>query len=103
MTSHVQLESPQKIALRKAYCVFWIRAYIIMSLIKAVDRALAICRIKKRLLLEWGRNFKWYHHPQAFHTYRINLSPFTKDFRVWGASIETILFFLGYLQVASWS
>ena len=25
---------------------------------------------------------------QAFHTYRINLSPFTKDFRVWGAIIE---------------
>ena len=25
---------------------------------------------------------------QAFHTYRINLSPFTKDFRVWGACIE---------------
>ena len=28
-------------------------------------------------------------YPQAFHTYRINLSPFTKDFRVWGAHIET--------------
>ena len=26
---------------------------------------------------------------QALHTYRINLSPFTKDFRVWGAPIET--------------
>jgi len=25
---------------------------------------------------------------QALHTYRINLSPFTKDFRVWGATIE---------------
>ena len=24
----------------------------------------------------------------AFHTYRINLSPFTKDFRVWGALNE---------------
>ena len=30
-----------------------------------------------------------YCYPQALHTYRINLSPFTKDFRVWGASIET--------------
>ena len=29
------------------------------------------------------------HHTQALHTYRINLSPFTKDFRVWGAPIET--------------
>ena len=28
---------------------------------------------------------------QALHTERINLSPFTKDFRVWGASIETQL------------
>ena len=28
-------------------------------------------------------------YTQAFHTYRINLSPFTKDFRVWGATIET--------------
>ena len=28
-------------------------------------------------------------HTQALHTYRINLSPFTKDFRVWGAPIET--------------
>lgn len=28
-------------------------------------------------------------YTQAFHTYRINLSPFTKDFRVWGALIET--------------
>ena len=25
---------------------------------------------------------------QALHTLRINLSPFTKDFRVWGATIE---------------
>ena len=30
-----------------------------------------------------------YRHTQALHTYRINLSPFTKDFRVWGAPIET--------------
>ena len=28
-------------------------------------------------------------YTQALHTYRINLSPFTKDFRVWGAPIET--------------
>ena len=28
-------------------------------------------------------------HTQALHTFRINLSPFTKDFRVWGAPIET--------------
>ena len=34
-------------------------------------------------------------YPQALHTYRINLSPFTKDFRVWGAPIETILFIYG--------
>ena len=27
-------------------------------------------------------------HTQALHTYRINLSPFTKDFRVWGASMR---------------
>ena len=27
----------------------------------------------------------------AFHTYRINLSPFTKDFRVWGALTEIFL------------
>ena len=33
-------------------------------------------------------------YPQAFHTYRINLSPFTKDFRVWGAPIETKLIYL---------
>ena len=31
---------------------------------------------------------------QALHTDRINLSPFTKDFRVWGASIETISIYL---------
>jgi hypothetical protein len=31
---------------------------------------------------------------QALHTERINLSPFTKDFRVWGASIETNLIYL---------
>ena len=29
------------------------------------------------------------NHTQALHTDRINLSPFTKDFRVWGAPIET--------------
>ena len=34
-------------------------------------------------------------YPQALHTYRINLSPFTKDFRVWGAPIETNLFIYG--------
>jgi len=33
-------------------------------------------------------------HTQAFHTYRINLSPFTKDFRVWGATIETNTIYL---------
>ncbi len=34
----------------------------------------------------------WY--PQALHTERINLSPFTKDFRVWEAPIETISIYL---------
>ena len=29
-------------------------------------------------------------YTQAFHTNRINLSPFTKDFRVWETLIETI-------------
>ena len=33
-------------------------------------------------------------HAQALHTYRINLSPFTKDFRVWGATIETLTIYL---------
>ena len=33
--------------------------------------------------------FHMLRHTQALHTYRINLSPFTKDFRVWGAPIET--------------
>ena len=33
--------------------------------------------------------FQMCRHTQALHTYRINLSPFTKDFRVWGAPIET--------------
>ena len=28
---------------------------------------------------------------QVFHSNRINLSPFTKDFRVWGTPIETII------------
>ncbi len=31
---------------------------------------------------------------QALHTDRINLSPFTKDFRVWGACIEIVTIFL---------
>jgi len=30
--------------------------------------------------------------PQVLHTLRINLSPFTKDFRVWGTYIETQAF-----------
>jgi hypothetical protein len=33
-------------------------------------------------------------YPQALHTNRINLSPFTKDFRVWGAPIETNIIYL---------
>ena len=33
-------------------------------------------------------------HTQALHTNRINLSPFTKDFRVWGAPIETYPIYL---------
>ena len=36
---------------------------------------------------------------QVLHTKRINLSPFTKDFRVWGAPIETKLI---YLRVTLW-
>ena len=32
--------------------------------------------------------------PQVLHTLRINLSPFTKDFRVWGTYIETQAFFV---------
>ena len=35
------------------------------------------------LVSNYPKLFVW--HPQALHTYRINLSPFTKDFRVWGA------------------
>ena len=31
---------------------------------------------------------------QALHTLRINLSPFTKDFREWGANIENLLIYL---------
>jgi hypothetical protein len=30
---------------------------------------------------------------QVFHTSRINLSPFTKDFRVWGTPIEIHTYF----------
>ena len=43
----------------------------------------------------WRRN-EMYQSPltQAFHTYRINLSPFTKDFRVWGALIENSTIYL---------
>ena len=41
-------------------------------------------------------------HTQAFHTYRINLSPFTKDFRVWEAIIETKSIYL-WLPVGSFS
>ena len=33
--------------------------------------------------------------------YRINLSPFTKDFRVWGAPIETNLFLMSHFRVTS--
>ena len=40
-------------------------------------------------------------YPQALHTYRINLSPFTKDFRVWGAPIETNLFLQSHFRVTS--
>ena len=40
-------------------------------------------------------------YPQALHTYRINLSPFTKDFRVWGAPIETNLFLMSHFRVTS--
>ena len=40
-------------------------------------------------------------YTQALHTTRINLLPFTKDFRVWGASIETEPFFLKATLVAS--
>ena len=39
---------------------------------------------------------------QAFHTYRTNLSPFTKDFRVWGAQIEISSIYLR-LQYCSFS
>ena len=35
---------------------------------------------------------------QVLHTKQINLSPFTKDFRVWGAPIETYLFLFKSLQ-----
>jgi hypothetical protein len=34
------------------------------------------------------------HCYQALPTDRINLSPFTKDFRVWGAFIEIVIIFL---------
>ena len=40
-----------------------------------------------------------HRHTQALHTYRTNLSPFTKDFRVWGAPIETYPI---YLKAALW-
>ena len=40
-------------------------------------------------------------HTQALHTDRINLSPFTKDFRVWGAPIETYLFLTSRPRVTS--
>ena len=40
---------------------------------------------------------KGHGQTQALHTYRINLSPFTKDFRVWGAFIETNLISPGLL------
>ena len=54
------------------------------------------CRGKKsihKFYLNAGFNnpllYPMCRHTQALHTYRINLSPFTKDFRVWGAPIET--------------
>ena len=54
------------------------------------------CLVKKsvhKFYLNAGFNnpllYPMCRHTQALHTYRINLSPFTKDFRVWGAPIET--------------
>ena len=38
---------------------------------------------------------------QVFHSYRINLSPFTKDFRVWETPIETLTISLR-LPSGSW-
>ena len=51
-------------------------------------------------LMRW-RITSCIHYTQALHTDRINLSPFTKDFRVWGAPIETYLFLISYLRVTS--
>ena len=41
-------------------------------------------------LIMGGQACKVFTSTHALHTYRINLSPFTKDFRVWGAPIENI-------------
>ena len=45
-------------------------------------------------LIMWGQACKDFISTHALHTYRINLSPFTKDFRVWGAPIEIIGIYL---------
>ena len=50
---------------------------------KSVHKSYLNARFNNPLLCPMCR------HTQALHTYRINLSPFTKDFRVWGAPIET--------------
>jgi hypothetical protein len=39
---------------------------------------------------------------QVFHTSRINLSPFTKDFRVWGTPIEIQTYFSVGLRTRTW-
>ena len=51
------------------------------------------CEWRWQSVFEIRNSLGWpdcgWRHTQALHTYRINLSPFTKDFRVWGAPIET--------------
>ena len=45
-------------------------------------------------LIMWPQKTPDLISTHALHTYRINLSPFTKDFRVWGALIENTRIYL---------
>ena len=45
---------------------------------------------QRKISINFIVSSKTLNHTQVLHTNRINLSPFTKDFRVWGTPIETL-------------
>ena len=76
----------------KLLCIYWNSLILcLLSCVRSSLKFISMCKGAWSLLAAETSTSTFYKLTQVFHTSRINLSPFTKDFRVWATPIEIVI------------